>query len=90
MINFLRPVASTAARRFGSDHAAVVVRSIGVISGKTSLIWLKMGSTRTLPWAPTVVRTVGTPRVLAARARPVTLLIRTRAVDRLDPNATQG
>ena len=76
MISFLRPVASTAVRRFGSDHAAVVVRSIGVTSGKTSLIWLKIGSARTLPWAPTVVRTVGTPRALAARATRVTLLIR--------------
>jgi hypothetical protein len=62
-----------AARNFGSDHACVVVRSIGVISGKASLISLKMGSTRTLPLAPIVLRTVGTPRAFVARAKPATL-----------------
>ena len=34
MINFLRPVASIAARNSGCDQAWVEVRSIGVTSGK--------------------------------------------------------
>src|SRR6266850_8496111 len=76
MINFLRPVASTAARTSGCDQAFDDGRSIGVMSGKTSLISLKMGSTRTLPCAPTVVSTVGTPRSFATCARPATLFIR--------------
>src|SRR6267142_158004 len=67
----LRCVASTAARNFGSDQACVVVRSIGVISGKMAWISLKMGSTRMLPFAPIVVSTVGTPRAFAIAARPL-------------------
>src|ERR1700730_1271200 len=75
MISFLRPVASTAARTSGCDQAFDDGRSIGVTSGNTSLISLKMGSTSTLPCAPMVVSTVGTPRSFAARARPATLSI---------------
>src|SRR5258707_15863070 len=74
MISFLRPVASIAARNFGSVQACVVVRSIGVISGKMAWISLKMGSTRTLPFAPIVLSTVGTPKAFAAAERPLTLL----------------
>jgi hypothetical protein len=48
---------------------------MGVMSGKISLISLSIGSARTLPVAPTVVSTVGTPRTLAVRARAATLLI---------------
>ena len=75
MINFLRPVASIAARNSGCDQAWVEVRSIGVTSGNTSVISLNSGSARMLPFAPIVVRMVGTPRFLAAWARPATLLI---------------
>ena len=78
MTSFLRPVARTALRKFGSDHAAVVVRSIGVRSGKMSWISLKIGSARTPPRADTVVSTVGTPTAFAARAAAVTLLTRCR------------
>jgi hypothetical protein len=70
MISFLRPVASTAARTSGCAQEFDDGRSIGVISGKTSLISLKIGSLRTLPRAPTVVRIVGTPRSFATRTSP--------------------
>jgi hypothetical protein len=52
--------------------------AITVCPGKMSLISLKIGSTRTLPSAPTVVRIVGTPRSHAARAR-LAVLATTRA-----------
>ncbi len=82
MISFLRPVASIAARTFGCDHACVDVRSIGVMSGKSSPISLKMGSTRTLPSAPTVVSTTGTPKSRAHCPSAATLLIKSvRSID---------
>src|SRR6267143_2431843 len=74
MTSFLRPVASTAARTSGCDQACDDGRSIGVMSGKASVISLKRGSTRTLPCAPTVVSTVGTPNAFATCARAATLL----------------
>src|SRR6267378_1087017 len=74
MTSFLRPVASTAARTSGCDQACDDGRSIGVLSGKASLISLKIGSTRTLHSAPTVVSTVGTPNAFATCARAATLL----------------
>jgi hypothetical protein len=49
MTSFLRPVASTAARKVGCDQANVDVRSIGVISGKMSPISLKMGVDENAP-----------------------------------------
>src|SRR5882762_1723134 len=74
--SFLRPVASTAARTSGCDQACDEGRSIGVLSGKASVISLKRGSTSTLPWAPTVVSTVGTPNAFATCERAATLLTR--------------
>jgi hypothetical protein len=63
---------------------------MGTSSGNTSLIWPKIGSLSGPPLAPTVVRTVGTPRSLAAFASAATLLTRrVRSIDWTE-NATHG
>src|SRR3989442_15655905 len=71
---FLRPVFLTASRKFLSSQAFIVVRSIGFRSGKTACTAGKIGPLKAL--AATVVRTVGTLKILAAFASPVTLLMR--------------
>src|SRR4051794_36271866 len=83
-----RPAASTAGLM--SAHALVETRSMGSWSGNTSLISASSGSLSGPPLAPTVVRTVGTPRSLAAFASPATLLTRrVRSIDWIE-NATHG
>src|SRR6185503_4576406 len=83
-----RPVASTAGRM--SSQALVDTRSIGVTSGRTSVMPLISGSLRPPPSAPTVVRMIGTSRALALAAMPARLLTSSPASIDLTENATHG
>src|SRR6266849_10877855 len=72
MTTFLRPVFCTASTTRLSSQEFIVVRSMGVCSGKTACTVAKMGPLNV--FEATVVRMVGTLKTFAALARPVTLL----------------
>src|SRR5436190_23226410 len=73
MTSFLRLVFSTAATKFLSSHEFIDVRSMGFCSGKTACNCGIKGPLNV--FAATVVRIVGTLKILAVLARPKTLLI---------------
>src|SRR4029077_13917968 len=82
MISFRRPVARTAARKSGSSHALVEVRSIGGLFASTSASGGSVGWPRPV-FTLMVECTIGTPNSFATFAVETTFLSsRSRSIDR--------
>jgi hypothetical protein len=73
-----------------SAQAFVDVRSIGVLSGKTSATALISGSLSLPPSAPTVVRMTGTSSAFALEASPSRLFESSDGSMEFTPKATHG